>query len=209
MYTFEEFLEKLPSCDRFTFNDVPPEGVSHIDSEPLRFVPPNLTTVESAPRSDPVQVVIVSAPGAVGKSTLARQVAYRKGAILWDLALAHEVGSGSLEGMLTRTINPSQGQDYREFLAEGLQFLIIDALDEGRLKVNEQSFGRLLEDIAMIANKARGMCFVLLGRTEIAERAWFSLDDHGANAEVISIEAFSREQANVYLDLPSAYPEED
>lgn len=206
MYTFEKLLEKLPFCDRFTLNDVPPEGISYVGIEPTQFVPPNLTTVESAPRSEPVQVLIVSAPGAVGKSTLARQVAYRKGALLWDLALAHEVGSGSLEGMLTRTITPLQGQDYREFLAEGLQFLIVDALDEGRLKVNEQSFGRLLEDIATIANSAKGVCFVLLGRTDIAERAWVSLDDHGSNAEVISIEAFSREQANVYLDYQVPTP---
>ena len=177
-----------------------PTGLKYVSSETTRFVPPNLTPVEEAPENSPIQVLIVSAPGAVGKSTLAHQIAFRKRALLWDLAVAPEVGSGSLDGMMIRAIAPSQSLDYREFLQEGLQFLIVDALDEGRLKVNEQSFHRLLEDISAIAGSSKGLCFVLLGRTQIAETSWVVLTDHGTNVEMISIETFNRQLANVYLE---------
>ena len=205
MYTFEQLLSELPDCDEFTTVESMPVGLNYVSSDTTTFVPPNLAAVEQASEDYPLQVLIVSAPGAVGKSTLAHQIAFRKHALLWDLAIAPEVGSGSLDGMLLHAIAPSQMLDYREFLQEGLQFLIVDALDEGRLKVNEQSFQRLLEDIAGIASSSKGLCFVLLGRTQIAETSWVVLTDLGTNAEMISIETFNRDLANVYLEnhIPS------
>ena len=85
-------------------------------------------------------------------------------------------------------------------MTEGLQFLIVDALDEGRLKVNENSFQRLLQDIGSLARGSKGLCFVLLGRTRIAETAWLILDDLGVKVSIISIEPFDREKANNYID---------
>jgi len=46
------------------------------------------------------KVIIVSAAGAVGKTTLARQVAHKRNAPYWDLAVDDAVGGHSLTGAL-------------------------------------------------------------------------------------------------------------
>ena len=45
-------------------------------------------------------IILVSAPGAVGKSTLASEIAARTGAILLDLAQADAVGAATVTGGL-------------------------------------------------------------------------------------------------------------
>lgn len=53
------------------------------------------------PETSPI--ILVSAPGAVGKSTLARQIAYETGSIYLDLATADPVGANTLSGGLARS----------------------------------------------------------------------------------------------------------
>ena len=48
----------------------------------------------------PYPILLVSAPGAVGKSTLAREISARTGAILVDLANADAVGAATVTGGL-------------------------------------------------------------------------------------------------------------
>jgi hypothetical protein len=48
-------------------------------------------------------LLLVSAPGAVGKSTLARQIAFLTGAVYIDLANADPVGGNTLSGGLLRS----------------------------------------------------------------------------------------------------------
>ena len=198
--SFEQLLASLPDCDRFPTSDTLPTGVSYINEEMPKFVHPYLTDVVVGDSEATPQILIVSAPGAVGKSTLARRIAFEKRALLWDLALAPEVGSGSLDGTIFKSLSTGLAEDFREYMTEGLQFLIVDALDEGRIKVNENSFQRLLEDIARVGRNSKGICFVLLGRTRIADMAWLVLTEEGANARMVSIEPFNREQANQYID---------
>ena len=100
IYTFGQLLGRLPNCDSFDLAEAVRAGVSYVIRETPMFVPPNLSDIEEANESDLPQVLIVSAPGAVGKSTLAKGIAYEKGALLWDLAAAPEVAGGSLNGML-------------------------------------------------------------------------------------------------------------
>ena len=199
-WTFDDLLSKLPDCDKFPLSDSSTNGVSYINSATPKFVHPDLSNLESGDRSSSTQALVVSAPGAVGKSTLAKEIAFRKGALLWDLALSPEVGGGSLDGTILQSLSATYTEDYLEYMNEGLQFLIVDALDEGRMKVNENSFQRLLDDIGQRAIRSKAICFVLLGRTRIAETAWLVLDDLGVNTSMISIEAFDRDQANTYID---------
>ena len=199
MYTFQEILNRLGKCDEFPTGEVLPEGARYITEEKTNFVPPNLSVSEETPNIDQAQVLIISAAGAVGKSTLAGAIAFNKKALLWDLAIAQEVGASSLDGMLSNTLKQGK-EDFLEYLSEGYQFIVIDALDEGRLKVNENSFRRLLENIAQLAKNSKGICFVLLGRKRIAEESWLVLDDEGVRTVILSIESFNKGQADTYIN---------
>ena len=195
-YTFDQLIGLLPSCEDFPTDDELPRGVSYGTMIP-EFTPPDVALAEGAPHDS--QALIIAAPGAVGKSTLARALSSQRGALIWDLAEAEEVGYGSLDAMLEHTMRPGLKTDFLEWMSEGMQFIIIDALDEGRIKVNENSFIRLLENVSRLARGGKGISFVLLGRTQIAESVWLSLTDQDINASILTIEPFTREQANEYI----------
>ena len=196
-YSFDELINRLPSCEEFPTQNPLPHGVSY-GKGISEFVPPLLSVTEG--ELDDCQVVIVSAPGAVGKSTLAKALSLQRKALLWDLAAAEEVGFGSLDAMLEYTVQSELKTEFLVWMSEGMQFIIIDALDEGRVKVNESSFLRLLENVCRLAGEARNICFVLLGRTQITEFVWLFLDEKGIAASMLSIESFSRDQAIDYID---------
>ena len=201
MYTFDEFLSLLPDCDKFPVADTKPPSVGYQIQKPNSFIPPNLSRnrelTDQDPRNSPV--VIISAPGAVGKSTLGKAIAFNKKALFWDLSVAGEVGSASLDGMLLNTIGNQRIGEFTEYLSEGFQFLVIDALDEGRIKVTENSFRQLLQNIGKLSQNSSSPRFVLLGRTRIAEETWLVLNEEGIEASIFSIESFTRDQANHFI----------
>ena len=194
--TFDQLVGLLPTCEVFPTDGALPRGVSYGNIIP-EFTAPDVALVEGS--LDKAQALIIAAPGAVGKSTLAKALSSQRGALIWDLAEAEEVGYGSLDAVLERTMAPGLKSDFLEWMTEGIQFVIIDALDEGRIKVNENSFIRLLENISRLAKRANGICFVLLGRTQIAESVWLNLTDLGIDASILTIEPFSRDQATEYI----------
>lgn len=199
-YTFAELLEQLPNCDNFPMKGTLPDGLYYPEESPEGFIAPNLTISEEATDPENCQVIIISAPGAVGKSTLASAMSAQKNALMWDLASAREVAAGSLNGLLYETFEDDYMNEFIEYISEGMQFLIIDALDEGRIKVNENAFRRLLEDISERAKDSKGTCFVLLGRTRISEESWLVLDEKGVSVSLLAIEPFDRNQANEYIN---------
>lgn len=158
-----------------------------------RSVGDNLVTFVEAPlelsreysTADPSQssVLLVSAPGAVGKSALARQIGFRTGAVLVDLAEAEPVGGNTLVGGLARS-------GLYESFKSGRTALLIDGLDEARLRVTQESFLAFLRDIADLSSLG-GKPLVLLGRTGSVQEAWLGLDDMGIRAPVFEIGFFS------------------
>ncbi len=201
MYRFDEFLKLLPDCDRFPTVETKPLSIGHQTQQPDNFIPPNLSVNNELTSQDPktAPVVIISAPGAVGKTTLGKGIAFHKNAIFWDLSVAGEVGNASLDGELQNTIGVQRIGEFNEYLMEGFQFIVIDALDEGRAKVTENSFLQLLKNIGKLAQNSSSLRFVLLGRTRIAEEACLELNSEGIEASILTIEPFNRNQANRFI----------
>lgn len=135
--------------------------------------------------ADKNPLLLVSAPGAVGKSTLARQVAFATGAVYVDLAKADPVGGNTLSGGLVRS------GLYESWKQESTAVLI-DGLDEARLRVTQKAFEAFLSDIADIS-KSRVVPTVLFGRTGAAQDAWLILSDSGLEASVLEIGFYGRD----------------
>ena len=142
------------------------EGLDTFEEAPL-----TLSTEEFDSESDPwaTSIILVSAPGAVGKTTLARQIAFRTGSVYVDLAKAEVVGANTLSGGLARS------QLYPSWMNGDLT-VMIDALDEAVLNASMDGFQAFLSDIAAMA-VGRNLPTVLFGRTGIVEDAWVVLDD--------------------------------
>lgn len=124
-------------------------------------------------------ILLVSAPGAVGKSTLARQIAFVTGAVYLDLAKADPVGGNTLSGGLVRSgLYPNRGAQTTAVL--------VDGLDEARLRVTQEAFEAFLSDIADLS-RSRTVLTVLFGRTGAVQDAWLVLTESDANVAVLEI----------------------
>ena len=142
------------------------EGLSTFKEAPL-----TQSVEQFGSDADPMgsPIILVSAPGAVGKSTLARQIASITGSIYVDLATAGPVGANSLSGGLVR----SQVYSYWE---KGALTALIDGLDEAALKTTKEGFQAFLADVAVLSEQ-RSIPTVLFGRTGAVEDAWIILRD--------------------------------
>ena len=179
---------------RYTIDDfwVPrlKSGAELDDSAPLvqgwSFQKQGLPTFKEAPLtldakmdavSDPenAQILFVSAPGAVGKTTLAKQIAYKTRSIYVDLATAEPVGGNTLSGGLYR----SEVRDDQNIA------ILIDGLDEARLKVTHEAFEAFLKDVAALSSR-RTTPTVIFGRIGAIQYARIFL--HGSDVKIAELE---------------------
>jgi len=162
------------------------------DLTPMKsFVPANV--VPRSGFSDLSQSVwLIAAPGAVGKSTLAKEICALTGAVYLDLAEASTVAGNYLIGGLVYT-------DLLAAWSEGTTTIVIDALDEARLRVTQSGFEDFLADVAKVATKGSAP-IVLLGRVGIIEEAWLLINENsGVAAPIFDIEFFDTEQAKKFV----------
>ncbi|MDR3682111.1 MAG: hypothetical protein P4L11_00170 [Geothrix sp.] len=137
-------------------------------------------------------VWLIAAPGAVGKSTLAREICAATNAIYLDLAAAATVAGNYLVGGM---VNGRLWDAWQH----GSSTLLIDALDEARLRVTQTSFEDFLADVANVAGSHK-VPLVLLGRVGIIEEAWAILNDKsGLNPPIFDIELFDADQAKAFV----------
>jgi hypothetical protein len=162
-----------------------------------------LTTFKEAPLTvnkelssrgdeDACEILLVSAPGAVGKSTLARQLAFETSAVYIDLAKTDPVGGNTLSGGLAKSkmIQAWESQTTA---------VLIDGLDEARIRVTQEAFEAFLKDVAELS-KDRTVPITLFGRTGAVQDTWLILDSHGATAAVLEIGFYNEASSIDFAD---------
>ena len=189
-YTIEEFwIRRLGKT-------TPQSGANLVDG--WLFQERGLDTFREAPLTlsdgfglsddpDSSSLLLVSAPGAVGKTTLARQIASSTGSVYIDLAEAAPVGANTLIGGI---VNSGLYQEWQN----GAVAVLIDGLDEARLKVTVEAFEAFLSDVAR-QSASRNMPTVLFGRTGAIIHAWVVLTDHLENIPVLEIGYYGVEES--------------
>lgn len=137
-------------------------------------------------------VWMIAASGAVGKSTLAREICAVTKAVYLDLATAATVAGNYLVGGLVKA-------GLWDTWQADETTLFIDALDEARLRVTQSSFEDFMADVANVARN-RGIPVVLLGRVGIVEEAWTILNERSSlNAPIFDIELFHADRAKEFV----------
>ena len=180
-YTIQQFwkprlpIAPVPSATLVRGWSIESDGLTTFKEAPLAL------SIELSSDSDPEHspILLVSAPGAVGKSTLARQIAYETGAVYIDLAKADPVGGNTLSGGLVRS------GLYPQWQAQNTAVLI-DGLDEARLRVTQEAFEVFLADVVELS-KGRAVPTVLFGRTGAVQDAWLLLSDTAVEIAVLEI----------------------
>lgn len=166
-------------------------GWSHAMPHASSFVEASLSL--RADCSDLSQSVwMIAAPGAVGKSTLAREICAATNAVYLDLAAADTVAGNYVVGGL---VNAGLWNAWQA----GSTTLLVDALDEARLRVTQSSFEDFLVDVANVAAN-RSVPIVLLGRVGIIEEAWTILNERAnLSPPIFDIELFHADRARAFV----------
>lgn len=170
-YTIEDFWRlRLPSGQSAAFKALA-GWESEVAELPTFVEAPLSKSTIYGDGGDPATspIILVSAAGAVGKSTLARQIASATGAVYVDLAKADPVGGNTLSGGLVKS------RLLADWEADSTTVLI-DGLDEARLRVTQDGFNAFIADVAYLA-KERSTPTVLFGRTGAIQEAWLLLTD--------------------------------
>lgn len=175
------------------------ESFGIVRERPNPYIQPTFEKVEFA-RERPA-IVLVSAVGATGKTTLARVLSNSTGLPLLDLARHKPVGDNTVTGLLTSTFEVQHLTDVFQRISQGEFGLIIDGIDEGRSKTTGKAFEAFLDDIARLCKDAANVSFVLLGRTQVLEDCWVYLTDQGVETGLVMIRPFDIEQARNYIDV--------
>lgn len=194
---FSDLLDLLPRGDHFIAKK-PPRGLSYFSGTNPRFVEPDLN-VQKAIELGKTSVVILSAPGAVGKSTLAAELAWRTGAPLWDLS-QFQVGSKTFSGTIFEAYD-FEATGVIKRIGNGEFLFVLDALDEAQVRAGSQNFDAFLTDLATFLEEPRAKpTIVLLARSDTATWIELVLEDARVPLAVYEISYFDESQAKSFIE---------
>lgn len=119
------------------------------------------------------KIILVSASGASGKTELAKYTSFTKVCPLFLLSEYKPVAADTLVGLIHKKY-PNQGTDMINGLKNGQDTILIDAIDEGKVKTTNPGFDAFLEDIFEISSKSQHASFVIFGRTKVLDDIFIS-----------------------------------
>ena len=143
------------------------------------------------------QAILFSAPGAVGKTALAKHIAHKKGALYWDVAQKSLNGT-AFAGVITHAVGVGHGslQDelYRK-LKCGECLMVLDAFDEAELISRREGIESFLAEISEIMADATAPSIIMTARTEMAKFIQTVCEKVGLRLAVYEIDYFEENEA--------------
>lgn len=184
-----ELLKNVKSIDNHSDSN----GWFFNKSNIKKYIPARLTLNGSLVGDvENAKIILISAPGAVGKSVMARELSNKTGAIYLDLSQASTIAGNYLIGGLA---NMEILDEWKNNTAG----LVIDSLDEARLRVTQNSFEDFLNDVHNLSLKNSNP-IVIFGRVGIIEETWLILShSHKVNCPVFDIEFFNENEAASFV----------
>lgn len=143
------------------------------------------------------QVILFSAPGAVGKTALAKHIAYQKGALYWDVAQSSLNGT-AFAGQITHAVGVGHGAQQDELYRKlkcGECLVVLDAFDEAALISRRDGISSFLEEISGILADATAPSIIMTARTEMAQFIQSVCEEVGLRLAVYEIDYFEENEA--------------
>ncbi|MGW5322212.1 hypothetical protein [Rhodococcus pyridinivorans] len=166
---------------------------------PLGFVEPNVIVDGDVP--DIPDVILISAPAAVGKSWLARYLSAETGNPLVDLG-AFSVGSMHYSGLFAEVYGPEGIGRFVEMLRAGDATLIVDSADEALVRVGSAAFEDSLVDLVKLIRssvKRQAAGVVILGRGDTIQDCAAQLELEGVRVLNARVDFFNESTARKFV----------
>lgn len=159
----EQIISAIPEGTTQTLMPEHHDSLCRIE-ELLEYTEPRFKQISHTENS---RFMIFSAPGATGKTTLAKYIsAYKKG-IYWDLSKIF-LGEGSFHGNIVKAVGYDRLTEFFKNLKAGKELLVIDAFDESETIAGRKPIEFFLEDLIDVTDGSLIPTVVLLARTETA-----------------------------------------
>lgn len=166
-----------------------------------QFIAPILAEVPDCSTTDleNADIILIEAVGATGKTELSRYMSRKLKCPVLDLGKTRVVAGNSLTGLLTKRMQRKDSSVFMDDITDGKATMIIDALDEGYMKTNNQGYFDFLDDVLSLEPNKK--CpIVMLGRYNAVELAAAFMLDKGIDFVTLHIEPFTLEQAKQFID---------
>ena len=131
---------------------------------------PNEQQVGSSP------YLVISAPGAVGKSAFGLYLKNAKNAMLWNLAKLRR-GSNTFIGSVLQAVGAAQLSDFLTSIANGETTLVFDAIDEAEMHSGWSGVYDFLKEVIQYTPNARPASVIFLARRDTAEMVDLALSE--------------------------------
>lgn len=141
--------------------------------------------------------LVVSAPGAVGKSAFGQHLKKAKNAMLWDLSQLR-LGSNTFIGSILEAVGTAQLSSFLSSVEEGSTILVFDAIDEAEMHSGWSGVQDFIQEVIKYTPNARPASVIFLARRDTAEMLALALDElvpSGRTYATAEIGFFSRERA--------------
>ena len=165
------------------------------------FVEPSLTKMEA--HSSP-KVLLVTAPAAVGKSTVARELAVRTGAAIWNLQ-GRRVSDNSFSGGIFDAFGPGSAGNVYEGLRNGTMVLILDAIEESEQLSGELHFIPFLRNMCAYFRDTDEPHSLIVFAREDTTVLRIVLDDQEVAYDHWRIDYFDQTRAFEFIDKKASY----
>lgn len=162
--TFQSIFENPLQTREIVLEPKKDPSISLVTEKPFYILPQfkDLSIEKDA------HIFVISAPGATGKSALAKHLAYMYHSIYWNLAEI-TLGDNSFIGTLVRSVGTAHYSSFIADLLSGKTKLIIDAFDEAEMISGARAVQSFLFEIAANTIDASAPCVFLLSRAETAQ----------------------------------------
>ena len=177
---------------------MPTDSFAIASLQPTPYIEPTFSKIDF--ETEKPQVVLISAVGATGKSTLAHVLSNRTRLPLLELGKHKPVGDNTLTGLLTSAFHVEDLSKLFQGIRSGTYGVIIDGIDEARSKTTQKAFEAFLDDVVRLCSGATTTSFVLLGRTQILEDCWIYLTTKRTSVGLVTIDPFRLDSARKYID---------
>lgn len=192
-------LNPYKQCKKYLLSSDVDEYFRYIEDEPF-YIPPSFSDVKTNIKVSTVRpkFVLFSAPGATGKSSLAKHIAYKFGALYWNLAKV-KVGTNSFAGSILNAVGAARYSEFIGDLNTGDVLLVIDAFDEAEIVSGRKMLNSFIADISNSLTNHQLPTVFLLSRTETAQYIASFCADNSISVAHYEIGFFNEDAAKNFI----------